>query len=339
MTPLKTTEYLQSPPTKTGNSQFESFPKASQAPNCRAIGGPGGALPPPAWRAPWRSPRRGPRRAAGGTTTHKTLPTLLLLLFLCLPVFGDAAYRDMDGDGFPDSAELISESDRRNFRRWFVSIAQSQFYGMHPHWPDARRDCAGLVCFAYKEALKKHDKKWLKGFKYLTDVAIPDVQAFNYPQVPVLGTGLFRAAHGVFSVKDLENKTFLPMSAAHLLEQYNCRFLGKEMDENILPGDLLFFRYEADGRIVFHTMILVKPLPPRGAVREGGRSFDGIVVYHTGSDGDDGDEMRRVRLSHLNDHPDDTWRVNPGNPHFLGFYRFNILDYRFNSGGPIDENK
>ncbi len=44
---------------KTTGVQTESKPQASQVPNCRAIGGPGGA-------APWRPPRRRPRRAAGG---------------------------------------------------------------------------------------------------------------------------------------------------------------------------------------------------------------------------------------------------------------------------------
>lgn len=61
---------------------------------------------------------------------------------------------DTDGDGFPDPAELLDETQRSFFRRWFVSIAQSQFYYVHPHWPDVRRDCTGLICFAYKEALK-----------------------------------------------------------------------------------------------------------------------------------------------------------------------------------------
>ncbi len=50
-------------PAKTTGSQTESKSQASQVPNCRAIGGPGGA-------SPWRSPRRGPRSAAGGTLTN-----------------------------------------------------------------------------------------------------------------------------------------------------------------------------------------------------------------------------------------------------------------------------
>ncbi len=46
----------------------------------RATGGPGGALPPPAWRAPWRSPRRRPRRAAGGMLALVTLLLSALLM-------------------------------------------------------------------------------------------------------------------------------------------------------------------------------------------------------------------------------------------------------------------
>ncbi len=50
-------------------------PKPSMSSKAVHIGGPGGALSPPAWRAPWRSPRRGPRRAAGGTTLLRLYKT------------------------------------------------------------------------------------------------------------------------------------------------------------------------------------------------------------------------------------------------------------------------
>ncbi len=43
-------------------------PTHRRSPIAAQYGGPGGALPPPAWRAPWGSLRRGPRRAAGGKT-------------------------------------------------------------------------------------------------------------------------------------------------------------------------------------------------------------------------------------------------------------------------------
>ena len=64
---------------------------------------------------------------------------------------------DADADGFPDVAELTADNDRKNFRAWFTAIAESQFTHMSDAWPPEKRDCAGLVRFAYSEALKRHD--------------------------------------------------------------------------------------------------------------------------------------------------------------------------------------
>ena len=60
--------------------------------------------------------------------------------------------------------------------------------------------------------------------------------------------------------------------------------------------------------------------------RIGGRS---AVVYDTGpidhtAKGKAG-ELRRVLLAELVDHPQPQWRPVPGNPNFLGVYRWNIL--------------
>ena len=58
------------------------------------------------------------------------------------------ATSDFDADGFPDVCELDDETDRRNFRRWFVSIAESQLYKEDPAWRQDDHDCAGLIRFA-----------------------------------------------------------------------------------------------------------------------------------------------------------------------------------------------
>ena len=49
------------------------------------------------------------------------------------------------------------------------------------------------------------------------------------------------------------------------------------------------------------------------------------VVYDTGEDHGKAGELRRVALSELLDHPQPQWRPLPGNPNFLGVYRWNIL--------------
>src|SRR6267142_3100282 len=64
---------------------------------------------------------------------------------------------DSDSDGIPDAAELQSYLDRENFRRWFTLIAEGQFYEINKQWNADQRDCAGLVRFAWREALRHHD--------------------------------------------------------------------------------------------------------------------------------------------------------------------------------------
>ena len=49
------------------------------------------------------------------------------------------------------------------------------------------------------------------------------------------------------------------------------------------------------------------------------------MVYDTGEDHGNPGELRRVLLSELLDHPQPQWRPLPGNPNFLGVYRWNIL--------------
>jgi len=254
---------------------------------------------------------------------------LFLLLFMCFSITTTAypyqSIKDTDHDGFPDSIELVDETERSNFRRWFVSIAQSQFYYYHPHWPDVRRDCTGLICFAYKEALKTHDKEWFKRFKYLTNTTIPDIKTYRYPAIPLIGADLFRgsAPTTVNGQMALKNGDFLPIVTAPILMQYNCQYLGKELDETIEAGDILFFHYHNQDNIndLYHAMILVK------TNRHDSQHPDGEVVYHTGPDGQNTGEVRQVQISTLNNHPDDTWHIKADNPHFLGFFRFNILDY------------
>ncbi|HLP59021.1 MAG TPA: DUF1175 family protein, partial [Candidatus Deferrimicrobium sp.] len=152
---------------------------------------------------------------------------------------------------------------------------------------------------------------------------IADIKAFHYPAVPFLGTNIFRTIPGPFNEQDLKNNAFQPIATARVLMDYNCTYLGKEMNDTIMEGDLLFYRYFKGERDVFHAMILVK-IDTRN--QEG---IDGIVVYHTGPDGDQKGEVRRLRISTLNNHPDDIWHVKPNNPYFLGFYRLNILDYNY----------
>src|SRR5256714_14138736 len=69
---------------------------------------------------------------------------------------------DSDNDGIPDVIELRTYQDRDAFKRWFTAIAETQFYQLSDQWNAEQRDCAGLVRFATREALRKHDRIWFQ---------------------------------------------------------------------------------------------------------------------------------------------------------------------------------
>jgi hypothetical protein len=225
---------------------------------------------------------------------------------------------DLDSDGFPDACELDEEADRRNFRRWFVSIAESQLYKEDPAWRKDDHDCAGLIRFAYREALKRHDTDWLRSKPFLVDAAIADVRKYNYPAVPFLQTKIFRTRDGQFTEADLRDTTFAVTALAAKLRSYNTVFLGKSL-ENVQHGDLLFFLNTGDVKMPQHSMIFIgdSRRPP---------SFDDCVIYHTGPRDDDAGVLKKVRLADLRRHPDDRWHPAPENRYFLGYYRWKVLD-------------
>ena len=49
------------------------------------------------------------------------------------------------------------------------------------------------------------------------------------------------------------------------------------------------------------------------------------VLYHTGPEGDDPGEIKRLTVEELMQFPQPEWRPAPSNPAFLGVARWNIL--------------
>src|SRR5204862_4284440 len=102
---------------------------------------------------------------------------------------------DSDNDGIPDVLELRTFQDRDNFRRWFTAIAETQFYQISDQWKEEQRDCAGLVRFAMREALRKHDRPWLQKMGPAYQTLAGDVNAFDLDNNP-LGEKIFRTDFG-----------------------------------------------------------------------------------------------------------------------------------------------
>jgi uncharacterized protein YfaT (DUF1175 family) len=234
--------------------------------------------------------------------------------------FSTAGWADSDDDGIPDAAELGSADDRDSFRRWFAYIAEMQFYKLSDGWNEDQRDCAGLVRFAWREALRGHDRAWFqsisKGGEAYEPVA-PDVKVYDLKR-GALGEKLFRADFGSFQRSDLETGKFSEFADARTLKNYNVTFISRDRRQ-ARRGDLLFFHQPWVQKYPYHVMIFI------GDARHDGEGAGDWVVYHTGSSPNDKGEVKKLRLALLDHHPDRRWRPVANNPNFLGFYRLKIL--------------
>jgi uncharacterized protein YfaT (DUF1175 family) len=198
---------------------------------------------------------------------------------------------------------LADDGDRAAFRAWFVLLAEAQF-----ERPAAEiTDCAALVRFAMREALRAHTPEWARTVALPFTPQFPDVR--SAPRGGAAGMPLFQVnASGA--------PRYAEFADARTIVSRNARALGRDA-ARALPGDLLYFR-QPDQLQPDHLMVVV------------GRSHfeaDGTdwVVYHTGPSPGDPGEMRKVRLSTLRQHPSPRWRPTPDNPAFVGVFRLAAL--------------
>ena len=229
-----------------------------------------------------------------------------------------SASLDSDNDGIPDTAELQSFMDRENFRRWFSLIAEAQFYDLSEQWNAEQRDCAGLVRFALREALRRHDRAWLLKMGPSYRSIAPDVGRYTLEQGP-LGEKLFRTAFGSYKDGELSNGTFSEFADARTLKSFNAKFISRDR-RTAEPGDLLFFYQPWVQKFPFHVMIFL------GDAKLGDTQATDWVVYHTGSSATDEGTVKKVQLSVLDHHPNKRWRPTESNSNFLGYFRLKILD-------------
>lgn len=224
---------------------------------------------------------------------------------------------DSDNDGIPDVIELRTYQDRDSFRRWFTAIAETQFYQLSDQWNAEQRDCAGLVRFATREALRHHDRLWLQKMGPAYQTVASDVAGLDLDHNP-LGEKIFRTDFGSFQESDIRNGRFSEFADGRSLKNFNAVFVTRNRRE-AQPGDLLFFFQPWVQKFPYHVMIFLGParVAPNGA--------QDWVVYHTGSSPTDKGTVKKVELSVLDQHPDPRWRPIESNKNFLGFYRLKIL--------------
>jgi uncharacterized protein len=229
-----------------------------------------------------------------------------------------ATLMDSDNDGIPDTAELRTFQDRESFRRWFTDVAELQFYQLSEQWNVDQRDCAGLVRFAMREALRRHDRPWFQKMGPGYETVAPDVAGFDLDHNP-LGEKIFRTDFGSFHESDLRNGRFSEFADGRALKNFNSAFVSRDRRE-AKPGDLLFFYQPWVQKFPYHVMIFL------GGPRVAPNGAQDWVVYHTGSSPTDQGTVKKVELSVLDHHPDPRWRPVESNRNFLGFYRLKILE-------------
>ena len=225
---------------------------------------------------------------------------------------------DSDNDGIPDASELNSFRDRENFKQAFTGIAEIQFYRISDQWNKEQRDCAGLVRFAWREALRRHDRAWFKKMGAGYEDLATDVST-NYLDRGPLGEKLFRTDFGAYKTTDLAEARFSEFADARTLKNFNSRFISRDR-QFAQPGDLLFYHQPWVQKFPYHVMIFV------GESRVAAAETRGWVVYHTGASAVDEGTVKKVELSVLDQHPNKRWRPVESNPNFLGFYRLKILE-------------
>jgi uncharacterized protein len=197
---------------------------------------------------------------------------------------------------------LADESDRAALRAWFVLLADAQFEQRAPEVTD----CAALVRFAFREALRPHDAEWLRRIKLPRAPRFPDVRSAPKPT---------RNGWALFRVDDGPHPRYAEFADARTIIRLNARGIGRDTTA-LRPGDLLYFAQPAQTQ-PDHLMVFVgrSPFDPG----------DDWVVYHTGAlDGGPG-EVRKVRLRDLQQHPAPRWRPVASNSRFVGIFRLAAL--------------
>jgi uncharacterized protein YfaT (DUF1175 family) len=227
---------------------------------------------------------------------------------------------DRFSDGTPDFLRLDAPSDQDTFRRWFALIAEFQALRPANELPGEISDCAALLRYAYRNALRTHDASWFRETQIEPPSALPFLEKYRYPHTP-LGAALFRIRPGAFFSEDLKDGTFAEFADAKTLKDFNMHFVSRDI-RAARPGDLLFYR-QLEQDSPFHSMIFIGRSP---WLSESGTADNGdVVVYHTGPIGNAPGEMRRLSVAELLQHPSPRWRPVAGNNNFLGVYRWNIL--------------
>jgi uncharacterized protein YfaT (DUF1175 family) len=231
------------------------------------------------------------------TTIAPTIAVLPLLcaLLLLLPA------RTMHAQ-----VRLTDASDAAALRAWFVLLADAQFYRA----TNDVTDCAALVRHALREALRPHTPEWRRTMALPGAPVYADVRV-KTPLNESGGLAMFRVSGSAGAAP-----AFQEFADAKTIVKLNARSVGRDVTA-LRPGDLIYF-HQSSQKAPDHLMVFVGS----SAFEPEGRDW---VVYHTGPDGNQPGEVRKVRLRDLMRHPAARWRPVAGNAQFVGVFRLDLL--------------
>ena len=232
-------------------------------------------------------------------------------LLTLVPQTTDFAY-----DGTPDFLRLNDNADRESFRYWITYLGELQYFISPASRQPEIADCSSLIRYAYREALKDHNAAWITAANLPIVQANSSIRKYAFPHT-LLGPNLFRTRGGSYTPADLTNGTFAEFADAKTLQKFNTYFVTRDITQ-AEPGDILFYRRETTKGVSYHSMIFIGP----SKVKPDGEIY---VVYHTGPDGTNNGEIRRLTLTQLLHFPSQQWHPIAANELFLGVYRWNIL--------------
>jgi uncharacterized protein YfaT (DUF1175 family) len=216
-------------------------------------------------------------------------------------IFGSIVRRYSRTSG-GDGVVYLGPDDEQALRTAVVRLALEQRRRPSPRWEPSQRDCAGLVRFAFREALQPRSAEQLDALGAPPALFLPPVSNLArhalpaYPRLWEVG------------VDAAGRPRFDDFADAETLVGYNFRREPIAVAD-ARAGDLLVFRKTLAADEPYHLMIA-------GGRGPGARP---IVVYHNGADGDDA-AVRVVTLDELARSPDPVWIPDARNPHFLGVY-------------------
>ncbi len=104
-------------------------------------------------------------------------------------------------------------------------------------------DCAALIRYAYRKALRTHDRNWATEGHLPVAPGIPSVAKYQCPYT-ALGSALCRVKPGGFQATDVTTGGLAQFADAKTLQLRKAHFVTRL--DHAQPGDLIFYKQDSD---------------------------------------------------------------------------------------------